>query len=154
MLALLTKLDNKPMEPVKKVFQLTRSSSDDVQKALTEILEKDKDASGSGGSGGYSAPRQPQVAGATGIPQQGQAAVPTGGAPISVSSAGGSTAGAAPPPKIISIPRRNVLLVWAQPSDLEMIGALIDPWMRSCPSPTRRCVFSENRMSVGSAVWR
>ncbi|MCB1210194.1 MAG: hypothetical protein KDK97_12745 [Verrucomicrobiales bacterium] len=126
MLALLTKLDNKPMEPVKKVFQLTRSSSDDVQKALTEILEKDKDASGSGGSGGYSAPRQPQVAGATGIPQQGQAAVPTGGAPISVSSAGGSTAGAAPPPKIISIPRRNVLLVWAQPSDLEMIGALIE----------------------------
>jgi general secretion pathway protein D len=127
MLALLTKLDNQPLEPVKKTFQLTRSSSDDVQKALTEILEKDKEGSGATGSGGYSAPRQPQAAGAApGIPQQGQAAASAGGAPISVSSGGGTSGGGAPPPKIISIPRRNVLLVWAQPSDIEMIGELIE----------------------------
>ena len=126
MLALLTKLDNKPHEVTKKTFQLVRSSSDDVQKALQEILEKDKEGSSGAAPGGYNTGRQQQPTATSGIPPQGQSTGGQTSSPISVSSGGSSEGSAAPAPKIISIPRRNVITVWAQPSDIEMIAGLIE----------------------------
>lgn len=114
---LLERLDNKPSETVQKTFQITRSDAEDVKTALDEILGNEE--KGSSGSG-----RVPS------IPQNN-----TGGAPVQAQqpnmqlnpNAGGAggPASEAAPAKIISIARRNCLLVIGTAEQVDYLGKLI-----------------------------
>lgn len=118
-LALLERLDNKPAETVQKTFQLTRSDAEDIKKALDEILgTDDKDAN----SGGGRTPNIPQNT-PGGVPVQPvQPQIPVN---QNLGGQSGAVAEAAPV-KIISIPRRNCLLVIGAADQVEYISKLID----------------------------
>jgi hypothetical protein len=114
---LMERLDHKPAETIQKTFQLSRSDAEDVKTALDEILGNEE--KGSSGSG-----RTPS------IPQNTPGAMPVQptmpvNQNISASPTGG-TASEAAPPKIISIARRNCLLVIGSNEQVEYIGKLIE----------------------------
>jgi len=114
-IALLEKLDNKPVETVQKTIQLTRSSAEDVKKALDEILgTSDK-------SGSSKTPAIPQNTPGT-VPGQPISVTSPGGA----GSAGGASSTEAAPPKIISITRRNCLLVIGAQDQVDYISKLVE----------------------------
>ena len=119
-LALLERLDNKPAETISKTFQLTRSDAEDIKKALDEILGTDEKNTAGGG-------RTPS------IPQNQPGSIPVQPQqpqiPVNQNIAGGGKSGVsaeAIPPKIISIKRRNCLLVIATQESLDYIGKLIE----------------------------
>ncbi len=117
-ISLLERLDNKPSETIQKTFQITRSDAEDVKEALDEILGNEE----KGGSGSGRVPN---------IPQNN-----TGGAPIQAqqpnipvnpaTGTNGGTASEAAPAKIISIPRRNCLLVIGTSEQVDYLGKLIE----------------------------
>ncbi len=120
-IALLERLDTKPAETKSKTFQITRSDAEDIKKALDEILGTDeKNANGGGRT--PSIP-QNQVGSIPGQPIQPQMPTNPG---ISVSNGGGSSTAQEVPPKIISIARRNCLLVIASSDTMEYITKLIE----------------------------
>jgi general secretion pathway protein D len=116
---LLDRLDHKPAETQQKTFLLTRSDAEDVKTALDEILGNEDKGSGGGGR----VPSIPQNTPAGGVPtQQIQPNIPVN---PGLGAAGGTAAEAAPP-KIISIPRRNCLLVIGAAEQVDYIGKLIE----------------------------
>jgi len=116
---LMDRLDHKPAETQQKTFILSRSDAEDVKTALDEILgNEDKSGGGNG-----RVPNIPQNTPAGGMPtQQIQPNIPVS---PNLDVAGGTAAEAAPP-KIISIPRRNCLLVIGGAEQVEYIGKLIE----------------------------
>jgi type II secretion system protein D len=119
-IALLERLDTKPAETKSKTFQITRSDAEDIKKALDEILGTDE--KNTNGGGRTPSIPQNQVGSVPGQPIQPQ--IPNEG--ISVSGGGSSNAAQEVPPKIISIARRNCLLVIASADTMEYITKLIE----------------------------
>lgn len=120
-IALLERLDTKPAETKSKTFQITRSDAEDIKKALDEILGTDE--KNAGGGGRTPSIPQNQVGSNPGQPIQPQMPTSPG---ISVSNGGGSSTAQEVPPKIISIARRNCLLVIASADTMEYITKLIE----------------------------
>ena len=120
---LLKHLDVEPSRTEKRSFQLTRSSAEDVAKALADILDLEK--KGSGGSGGNKAAATPQptAPNPAGIPNQPGAAAAQ---PRTSGVYGSGPESTAVPPKIVPIARTNKIMVIARPVDLEYISTLID----------------------------
>ncbi|MCA1963573.1 MAG: hypothetical protein LDL31_06480 [Prosthecobacter sp.] len=114
-LALMERLDNKPAETIQKTLQLSRSSAEDVKKALDEILGTEEKNNGSGKT-----PAIPQNTPGT-VP--GQPATPT--MPTAAYDGAGGSAEAAPP-KIIPIARRNCLLVIGAQEQVDYISRLVE----------------------------
>lgn len=124
-LELLKHLDVEPSRTEKRSFQLTRSSAEDVAKALADILDLEGKGktSGSGGGKVASTPAQPTNPNPAGIPNQPGAAAAQ---PRTSGVYGAAPQASAAPPKLVPIPRTNKLMVIARPVDLEYIASLID----------------------------
>lgn len=120
---LLKHMDVEPSRTEKRSFQLTRSSAEDVAKALADILGLEN--SGKSGSTGAKSTPQPQPAAPNpaGIPNQPGAA---GAQPRTSGVYGSAPQAASVPPKLVPIARTNKLMVIARPSDLDYISTLID----------------------------
>ena len=117
---LLKHMDVEPSRTEKRSFQLTRSSAEDVAKALADILGLENSGkSGSTGSKGTPQP-QPATPNPAGIPNQPGAQPRTGGV------YGSAPQAASVPPKLVPIARTNKLMVIARPADLDYISTLID----------------------------
>ncbi len=118
-LGLLERLDNKPAQTISKTFQLTRSDAEDIKKALDEILGTDDKTTGTGGGRTPSIPQN----------QPGSVPVPIQ-QPIPVNVTGNASGSGVTAediaPKIVSIARRNCLLVIATQESLDYIGKLIE----------------------------
>lgn len=119
-IALLERLDTKPAETKSKTFQITRSDAEDIKKALDEILGTDE----KNGTGSGRTPSIPQNQVGSVPGQSIQPQIPNEG--ISVSGGGSSSTAQETPPKIISIARRNCLLVIASSDTMEYITKLIE----------------------------
>lgn len=117
-ISLLEHLDVEPSRTEKRSFQLTRSSAEDVAKALADILDLEGKGK-SGGSSGKTATPAP-VPQAPGAPNQPAAAPQTTGI------YGGAPQSSAAPPKIVPIARTNRLMVIARPVDLDYIESLVE----------------------------
>lgn len=117
---LMEHLDNKPAQTLTRTFQLTRSDSEDVKKALDEILGTEDKGKGSGSSSSRGAAIQAgQQIQPGNVPPQVQ--------PASLSSGTvGEAASEAIPPKIHAITRRNCLLVVATPDVMDTITKLVE----------------------------
>ncbi len=114
-LSLLERLDNKPADTIQKTIQLTRSSAEDVKKALDEILGTDEKNDGSG--------KTPAIPQNTPGSMPGQTPA-TPAVSANYDGAGGATE--AEPPKIISIPRRNCLMLIGAQEQIDYISRLVE----------------------------
>ncbi|GEP42905.1 secretin N-terminal domain-containing protein [Brevifollis gellanilyticus] len=117
---LMERLDHKQAETTQKTFQLSRSDAEDVKTALDEILGTEE--KGGNGNGNTRTPAIPQnTPGAMPVQPNIPLNIPTG----NIAGTAGSSAEAAPP-KIISIARRNCLLVIGSAEQIDYIGKLIE----------------------------
>lgn len=120
---LLKHMDVEPSRTEKRSFQLTRSSAEDVAKALADILGLE--TSGKGGSTGSKStpPPQPTTPNPAGIPNQPGAAAAQ---PRTSGVYGSAPQATSVPPKLVPIARTNKLMVIARPADLDYIESLIE----------------------------
>lgn len=139
-LNLLERLDNKPAETLSKTFQLVRSDAEDIKKALDEILGTDEKGDNANGGRNPNIPQPQQPA----VPQQALVPSPLTGVAGNLEDI---------PPKIISIPRRNCLMVIASPETMQYIGTIIEELdgaseIRNFVSRTLNYLGVESAMSI------